>query len=79
VGAFFSKLNDVVETTALEVEDNIPVDDGVISYGYYSSRNRATRKSSRARFVFRWQFQNGRVSRYEAVVDSAPVVAAQEA
>ena len=79
VGGFFAKLNDVVETTGFEVEENIEAADQVVSYGYYSSRNRTTGKTSRARFVFRWQFQNGKVVRYEAVLDSAPIVAAAEA
>ena len=76
VGAFFAKLNEVVETTGFEVEDNIEAPNQVISYGYYSSRDRATGKASRARFVFRWQFTNDKVARYEAVLDSAPIVAA---
>jgi len=78
VGAFFSTLNQVVETTGFDVEDNIEAQNQVISYGYYAARNRATGKSSRARFVFRWQFQNGKVVRYEAVLDSAPIVAANQ-
>jgi len=76
VGAFFAKLNELVETTGFEVEDNIEAPGQVVSYGYYSSRNRATGKVSRARFVFRWQFRNDKVVRYEAVLDSAPIVAA---
>jgi len=79
VGAFFTKLNEIVETTGFEVEDNIEARDEVVSYGYYASRNRATGKSSRARFVFRWKFQNGQVSRYEAVLDSAPIMMAASA
>ena len=79
VGAFFAKLNEVAETTGFDVEDNIEAPNQVITYGYYTSRNRATGKTSRARFVFRWQFQNGKVARYEAVLDSAPIVAAAQA
>jgi ketosteroid isomerase-like protein len=79
VGAFFAKLNEVVETTGFEVEDNLEVWDGIVSHGHYASRNRATGKTSRARFVFRWQFKNGKVFRYEAVLDSAPIVAAARA
>jgi len=76
VGAFFAKLNEIVETTSFEVEDNLEVRDGIVSYGYYASRNRATGKASRARFVFRWRFQNGKVFHYEAVLDSAPIATA---
>jgi uncharacterized protein len=79
VGAFFAKLNDLVETTGFEVDDNIEAANQVVSYGYYSSRHRGTGKNSRARFVFRWQFDNGKVKRYEAVLDSAPIVAAAQA
>ena len=79
VGGFFTKLNDVVETTGLDIEDNIEAGHQVVSYGYYTSRNRATGKTSRARCVFRWQFQNGKVARFEAVLDSAPIVAATQA
>ena|SRR5258708_3096835 len=79
VGAFFAKLNEVVETTGFDVEDNIEAGEQVVSYGYYTSRHRATGKTSRARFVFRWQFRNGKVARYEAVLDSAPIVAAARA
>lgn len=79
VGAFFAKLNDVVETTGFDVEDNIEAPNQIVSFGYYTSRNRATGKTSRARFVFRWQFQNGKVTRFEAVLDSAPIVAAAQA
>lgn len=76
VAAFFAKLDAVVETTGFEVEDNIEAGDQVVTYGYYSSRDRGTGKSSRVRFVFRWQFKDGKVARYEAVLDTAPVVAA---
>jgi ketosteroid isomerase-like protein len=76
VGAFFTKLDDIGETTGLDIEDNIEAPDEVISYGHYGSRNRLTGKSSRARSIFRWQFQNGKVARFEAVLDSAPIVAA---
>jgi len=76
VGAFFAKLNEIVETTGFEVEDNLAVRDGIVTYGYYASRNRATGKTSRVRFVFRWQFKNAKVFRYEALLDSAPIVAA---
>lgn len=79
VGAFFAKLNEVVETTGFEVEENIDAGNEVVTYGYYSSRNRSTGKSSRSRFVFRWSFDNGKVRRYEAVLDSAPIVAAATA
>jgi ketosteroid isomerase-like protein len=79
VGAFFAKLNEIAETTGFEVEDNLAVRDGIVTYGYYASRNRATGKTSRARFVFRWQFKKGKVFRYEAVLDSAPIVAAARA
>jgi ketosteroid isomerase-like protein len=47
VGAFFAKLNDIVETTGLEIEENIQAADQVLSYGYYGSRHRATGKASR--------------------------------
>jgi ketosteroid isomerase-like protein len=70
-------LNDLVETTGFDVEDNIEAPDQVISYGYYTSRNRQTGNVARARFVFRWEFQNGKVVRYEAVLDSAPIVSAE--
>ena len=79
VGAFFTKLNDVVETTGFDIEDDIEAGNQVVSYGYYTSRNRATGKTSRARCVFRWQFQNGKAARFEAVLDSAPIVAAAQA
>ncbi len=79
VGTFFAQLNQLVETTGFEVEDNIEAPDQVVSYGYYTSRNRATGKTSRARFVFRWQFRDGKVARYEALLDSAPIVAAAQA
>jgi len=76
---FFSRLNELVETTGFEIEENIEAKDQVISYGFYGSRNRATGKDSRSRFVFRWQFADGKVVRYEAVLDSAPVVEAAHA
>ena len=79
VGAFFAKLNELAETTGFEVEESIEAPNQVISFGYYSSRMRSTGKSSRARFVFRWQFTGGKVSRYEAILDSAPVVDAARA
>ena len=78
-GEFFTKLNDAVETTGFEVEENIEAGNQVVSFGYYSSRNRTTGKTSRARFIFRWQLTNGQVSLYDAVVDSAAVVAATQA
>jgi uncharacterized protein len=78
VGSFFMRLNELVETTGFDVEDNIEAPNQVVSFGYYTSRHRASGKTSRARFVFRWQFQNGKVARYEAVLDSAPIVAAAQ-
>ena len=78
-GEFFTKLNDTVETTGLEVEENIEAGDQVVSLGHYSSRNRTTGKTSRARFIFRWQVTDGKVSLYDSVVDSASVVAATHA
>ena len=79
VRAFFTRLNDIAETTGFEVEENIEATGQVITYGFYASRNRATGKSSRARFVFRWQFDQGKVKRYEAVLDSAPILEAARA
>ena len=76
VATFFGKLNDLVETTGFEVDNNIASGPDVVSFGYYSSRNRATGKSSRARFVFHWHFDQGKVARYEAVLETAPIVAA---
>lgn len=76
VGSFFAKLNEGVETTGFEVEENIEAAGQIISYGFYESTYRATGKPSRARFVFRWQFEGGKVSNYEALLDSAPIVAA---
>lgn len=73
---FFSVLNQQVETTGFEIEENIEATDQVITYGFYSSRNRTTGKDSRARFVFRWQFASGKVTRYEAVLDTAPIALA---
>jgi len=75
-GEFFSKLNAVVKTTGFEVEENLDVGNNVVSFGYYTSKNRTTGKTSRARFIFRWQVTNGKVTLYDAVVDSASVVAA---
>jgi len=79
VGRFFGRLNEVAETTGFDIEENIEAGDQVVTYGFYSSRNRATGKPSRARFVFRWQFAGGKVVRYEAVIDSAPIAAAARA
>lgn len=78
VGSFFTKLNEIVETTNFDVEDNIEAGNQVISYGYYGSKNRETGKTSNARFVFRWQFQDGKIHHYEAVLDSAPIVVATQ-
>ena len=79
VADFFAKLNELVETTGFEVEENVEADSQVITFGFYSSRNRATGKSSRARFVFRWQFEGGKVTRYESVLETAPIVEAATA
>jgi ketosteroid isomerase-like protein len=79
VGAFFAKLDQIVETTGFDIEDNIESENQVVTFGYYASRNRTTGKQSRARFVFRWQFENGKVFRFEAVLDTAPIVAAAQA
>jgi hypothetical protein len=75
---FFTKLNAAVETTGFEVEENVDAGEQVVSFGYYSSRNRTTGKSSRARFVFRWALTDGKISLYDSVVDSAAVVAATQ-
>jgi ketosteroid isomerase-like protein len=75
-GEFFTKLNETVETTGFDVEENLEAGNQVVSFGYYSSRNRATGKSARSRFIFRWQVTGGKVTLYDAVVDSAPIIAA---
>ncbi|MFN7924423.1 MAG: nuclear transport factor 2 family protein [Bryobacteraceae bacterium] len=76
---FFVRLNEVVETTGFEIEDNIEAKDQVVTDGYYNSRNRATGKDSRARFTFRWQFVDGKVFRYEALLAGAPIAEATHA
>ena len=76
VGAFFTKLHEIVETTGFEIETNIEAKEEVVTYGYYASRNRTTGKDSRARFVFHWKFRNGNISEFEAVLDSAPIAQA---
>lgn len=79
VAAFFERLNEIAETTGFETEDSLEAGMNVITYGAYSSRNRATGKQSRARFVFRWQFADGKVTQYDAILDSAPIAAAAHA
>ena len=53
-GTFFSKWNELVEITGFASEENIEARNPVVTDGFYTSR-------SRARFVFRWQFANGKI------------------
>jgi uncharacterized protein len=48
----------------------------IVGLGTYSGTNRVTGKSFAARFTHIWRLQDGKVVRFEQVVDSALVVAA---
>jgi ketosteroid isomerase-like protein len=45
--------------------------DTVISVGSYEGRYKATGKVARARFAHVWTLRDGKVSRFEQIVDSA--------
>ena len=79
VARFFSRIDESVETTGFEIDENIETKDQVFSYGFYSSRNRATGRESRVRFAFRWRISGGKVALYEGVLDSAPIAQAARA
>ena len=41
-----------------------------------TTRNRATNKTSRERFAFRWHFRGGKVTSFDAAPDTTPIMAA---
>jgi uncharacterized protein len=73
---FFTKLGTAAETTAFVVRENIESGNDVFSFGTHESIIRATGKPAKVDWMFRWRVEHGRVTRYDAYFDSAPIVAA---
>ncbi|SFW83228.1 nuclear transport factor 2 family protein [Amycolatopsis australiensis] len=56
--------------------DLLDAGDTVVGVGTYTGTHRRTGKSFTARVAHLWRFENGEVTSFEQIVDSAPVVAA---
>jgi ketosteroid isomerase-like protein len=69
-GVFMPLVNDWEGFTVVP-ENIIGAGDVVVSYGTYSGKRKATGKDLRTRFVHIWEVRDGKVIRFEQVVDGA--------
>jgi ketosteroid isomerase-like protein len=69
-GVFMPLVQDY-EGFTVKPESFIGEGDTVISVGWYEGTYKATGKVARARFAHVWQVREGKVARFEQIVDSA--------
>ena len=74
-GEFFTRLNDAYETTSFVVEESVQSGDEVFSVGSYAGTARATGKPGGTPFAFRWRVSNGKITFYEAYMDTVALTA----
>lgn len=72
----FMRLQQDWDGFTVVVDEVLESDPAVIGIGTYSGTNRLTGKPFSARFTHVWRLEDGRIVRFEQVVDSALVVAA---
>lgn len=72
----FARLQQDWEGFTVVVDDVVDAGDTIVGIGTYSGTNRVSGKSFSARFTHIWRLHDGKVVRFEQVVDSALVVAA---
>ena len=72
----FMRLQQEWQGFTVVVDEVLDADDTIVGIGTYSGTNRVTGKSFSARFTHIWRLEDGKVVRFEQVVDSALVVAA---
>jgi ketosteroid isomerase-like protein len=75
-GEFFKKLDAAAVTTGFTPRESIEVGNEVFSFGSYSGTIKSTGKSASMEWMFRWRVEGGKVTLYDAYVDSAAVTAA---
>jgi ketosteroid isomerase-like protein len=74
-GVFMPLVQDY-EGFTVKPESFVAEGDMVISVGWYEGRYKATGKVARARFAHVWTVRDGKMTRFEQIVDSATFNAA---
>jgi ketosteroid isomerase-like protein len=69
-GVFMPLVQDY-EGFTVKPEEFVGEADSVVCVGWYEGRYKATGKVARARFAHVWTIRDGKVSRFEQIVDSA--------
>jgi ketosteroid isomerase-like protein len=73
---FFTKLNEAAETTGFVARENVECGAEVYSFGTYECVVRSTGKPATMEWMFRWRVEDGKITLYDAYVDSATITAA---
>jgi uncharacterized protein len=73
---FFSKLDAVMKTVAFEPKETIAAGNEVFSLGEFEGKSLKTGKTARARWMFRWRVENGKIVHYDGYIDTATLLAA---
>lgn len=72
----FNRLATEWDNYHIAIEGYAEAPDTVIAYGTYHGTYRATGKAMQARVAHLWHLRAGRITSFEQIVDSQPVVAA---
>ncbi len=72
----FLRLQEEWDGYTAAVDEVLDAGSTVVGVGTYSGTNRTTGKTFTARFTHIWRLEDGKVVRFEQVVDTVPVVAA---
>src|SRR5262249_17132902 len=75
-GQFFTKLNETAETLSFRPDEIFENGNDVFSFGTWTGKSRKTGKTVTTHWMFRWHVENGKITRYEGMQDTAAVVAA---
>ncbi|MFI0420023.1 nuclear transport factor 2 family protein [Spongiactinospora sp. 9N601] len=76
VAGVFAPIGAQFDGFTVEIESLFDAGDQVIALGHYSGRHRGTGRAFRTRMVHFWWLEDGKVVRFEQVVDNAPFNAA---
>jgi ketosteroid isomerase-like protein len=73
---FFTRLNSAAETTGFSPRESVESGQEVYSFGTYDCKMRSTGKPASMEWMFRWRVEDGKITVYDAYVDSAVITAA---
>ncbi|PZG56024.1 DUF4440 domain-containing protein [Spongiactinospora gelatinilytica] len=76
VAGVFAPIGAQFDGFTVEIESLFDAGGQVIALGHYSGRHRGTGRAFRTRMVHLWWLEDGKVVRFEQVVDNAPFNAA---